>query len=963
MKPEGWGLLEQIYQSALEQPAENRAAFVARACGGDESLRREVESLLEQGTDDFLNAPAWESAARAWAASATGGESGMSLAAGERLGPYEITTKIGAGGMGEVYRARDTRLRREVAIKVSTERFSDRFEREARSIAALNHPSICTLYDVGPNYLVMELVEGPTLADRIAQGGRQIAGLRKGPLPLEEALAIARQIADALDAAHEKGIVHRDLKPANIKIKPDGTVKVLDFGLAKVTESSDAGPLPEDSPTLTPEAATRTGTILGTAAYMSPEQARGKAADKRTDIWSFGAVLYEMLSGQRAFGGESSSDILAAVLKVDPDWSLLPNKTPAAIRGLIRRCLTKDRRQRLQAIGDARIVIEECLSGAVPEMRETAPVRRSIVPWAAAAVLAIIAVAASWIAWRATRSPNRPLVRLDVDLGPRFAVPGFRLASHNVILSPDGARLVYVSRNPQRLYTRRLDQSKAAELLGADNPDWPFFSPDGQWVGFFVSGGKLSKISVQGGAVVPLADVGPYAGGSWGADGNIIIGGAINGLVRVPASGGAPTTILEVAPGDSEYMLPQILPGGKAVLFENRTQDRNTDSIEVFSFADRRRKTVVRGGANPYYLPSGHLIYTKSATLFAIPFDLHRLETRGAAVPILDDLAYLSLTGGVDLHFAQNGAVVYRSGGAIGASEMRTIQWIDGAGKREPLLAKPGDYCCPVISPDGKRLVLIGDQNVWVYDLQRDAMTRLTFEGENTTPAWSPDGKYVVFSETRKGIYWTRADGAGQPQPLTRSKNIQFGASLTPDGKRLAYQENAGKYQIWTLPMEAQDGQWKAGKPEQFLKDQFNDAVPAFSPDGHWLAYLSDASGKYEVYVRAFPPPASGQAGQWQISNNGARGPVWSRNGRELFYGSGDQLMAVSYSVNGNSFVAEKPRVWIDKLGGNWWDLAPDGKRVAVVTPVTSTETPKPDHEVVLLLNFFDELRRRVPVK
>jgi serine/threonine protein kinase len=956
MKPEGWGLLEQIYQSALEQPVENRAAFVARACGEDESLRREVESLLEQGTGDFLNVPAWESAARDWAQSAAGGETGMSLAAGELLGPYEITAKIGAGGMGEVYRARDTRLRRGVAIKFLRERFGDRFEREARSIAALNHPNICTLHDVGPNYLVMELVEGPTLADRI----------RKGLLPLEEALAIARQIADALEAAHEKGIVHRDLKPANIKIKPDGTVKVLDFGLAKVTESSDAGSLLEDSPTLTPEAATRTGTILGTAAYMSPEQARGKAADKRTDIWSFGAVLYEMLSGERAFGGESTSDILAAVLKLDPDRSLLPKKTPAAIRGLIRRCLTKDRRQRLQAIGDARIVIEECLSGAPPEIAEPAPAGRNIVPWVvAAAVLVIIAVAASRIAWRATRPPNRPLVRLDVDLGPRFAVPGFTLASHNVILSPDGARLVYVSRNPQRLYTRRLDQSKATELPGTDNAFYPFFSPDGQWVGFFVSGGKLSKISVQGGAVVPLADVGPYAGGSWGADGNIIVGGAINGLVRVPASGGAPTTILEVPPGDSEYMLPQILPGGKAVLFENRTLNRDTDSIEVLSFADRRRKTLVRGGANPYYLPSGHLIYTNKATLFAIPFDLNRLETRGTAVPILDDLAYLSLTGGVDLDFAQNGAVVYRPGGAIGASEMRTIQWIDGAGKREPLLAKPGDYCCPMISPDGKRLVLIGDQNVWVYDLQRDAMTRLTFEGENTTPAWSPDGKYVVFSETRKGIYWTRADGAGQSQPLTRSKNIQlqFGASFTPDGKRLAYQENAGKYQIWTLPLDAQDGQLRAGKPEQFLKDQFNDFAPAFSPDGHWLAYISDAPGKSEAYVRAFPPPASGQAGQWQISNNGARGPVWSRNGRELFYRSGDQLMAVSYSVNGDSFVPEKPRVWIDKLGGTWWDLAPDGKHVAVVTPVTSTEAPKPDHEAVLLLNFFDELRRRVPVK
>jgi serine/threonine-protein kinase len=872
--------------------------------------------------------------------------------------------------MGVVYRAHDPRMGRDVAVKISAERFSDRFSREVRAVAALNHPTICQLYDVGPDYLVMELVEGPTLAERIKQG----------PIPLEEALAIVKQFAEAIEAAHEKGIVHRDLKPGNVKLRPDGAVKVLDFGLAKVTEASDAGPPPEDSPTLTLEAATRAGTILGTAAYMSPEQALGKAADKRADIWSFGAVLYEMLTGKRAFAGESTSDILAAVIKLEPDWSALPKKTPAPIRRLIRRCLTKDRRQRLQAIGDARIVIEESLSGAPPEIAEPAPARRSVMPWIAAAVLALIAVVALGGWWRATRPVNRPLMRLDVDLGPEVALPNLAQAtsgvpSHNTSLSPDGTRLVYVAGNPRRLYTRRLDQPKATELPGTEDAEHPFFSPDGQWVGFDTrSGRKLNKISVEGGAVVPLGDFGPLGvpvvnGGSWGADGNIMVGG-VKGLLRVPASLGEPTTVLEMAPGEFEYNWPQILPGGRAVLFEKYTRDRSTDSIEVFSFADRRRKTLVRGGANPYYLPSGHLIYTNKATLFAVPFDENKLETRGTAVPILDDVAYTP-TGTVDLGFAQNGALVYRRGGPARAANLGTIQWIDGAGKKEPLLAKPGAYPQPRISPDGKRLA-IGIQegpsrDVWVYDLQRDTMTRLTFEGNAASFVWSPDSRYVVFHDVGKGISWTRADGAGQPQPLTQSKNTQNPWSFTPDGKRLAYFENAGKNQIWTLPLEAQGGQLKAGKPEQFLKSQFNDAAPAFSPDGHWLAYVSDASGRSEVYVRAFPSPASGQAGQWQISNSGSgppRGPVWSGNGRELIYLQGDQLMAVSYSVNGDSFAPEKPRVWIDKLGGAFWDLAPDGKRVAVVTPVAAApEAPKPDHEVVLLLNFFDELRKRVPAK
>jgi serine/threonine-protein kinase len=888
----------------------------------------------------------------------------MSLAPGTHLGPFEILAPIGAGGMGEVYRAKDTKLKREVALKVLPDSFAGdrdrmaRFQREAEMLASLNHRNIAQIYGVEDRAIVMELVEGGTLS---------------GPLPIETALNYARQIAEALEYAHERGVIHRDLKPANIKVTPDGTVKLLDFGLAKAIEDpTSSRDDPEHSPTLT-LGVTRVGVILGTAAYMSPEQASGRTADRRADIWGFGAVLYEMLSGKRAFVGESVSDTLACVLKVEPDWTALPAETPAAIRRLIQRCLTKDRKQRLQAIGEARIAIDQSLSGAIPETTEPLPARRRIMPWVVAVAAVLAAGVAGWGWWRATRPVERPLVRLDVDLGSEVALTTY--VGGNVILSPDGRRLVYCSGDPRRLYTRRMDQPKASELPGTEGAAFPFFSPDGQWVGFSTET-KLNKISVEGGAVVPLADLPPSPGASWGTDGNILLGRAFsNGLTRISANGGALTPVLSLAPGELGYIFPQILPGGKAVLFvDHRKVALSTANIEVFTFADRQRKTLVRGAAYARYLPSGHLVYTNKGTLFAIPFDVDRLETRGTPVVLLDDVWYETIAGDVDLDFAQTGTLVFRRGGRGAAAEMRTIQWVDGAGKKEPLLAKPGAYSVGSgtnnllrLSPDGKRIALVvkegASQNVWVYNPQRDTMTKLTFgEEAYNSPIWSPDGQYVVFSAPGMGISRTRADGAGQPQPLTQSREFQAPCSFTPDGKRLAYLENPGKWQIWTLPLEDQGGQLKAGKPEQFLKSQFYDYGPMFSPDGHWLAYQSDESGAIEVYVRAYPPPVSGQGRKWQISNSGGGEPLWSRNGHELVYRKGDQLMSVSYSINGDSFVAEKPRVWITKLGGTSFDLAPDGKRVAVVTPVESKESPKPDHEVTFLFNFFDELRRRAPV-
>jgi serine/threonine protein kinase len=859
--------------------------------------------------------------------------------------------------MGEVYRAHDSRLDRDVAIKVSNAQFTERFTREARAIAALNHTNICHLYDVGSDYLVMEYVEGQDLG----------AALLRGPMDFNDALPIIQQLIDGIEAAHEKNIVHRDLKPANIKITPEGVVKILDFGLAKAMESPPSNDgHPEISPTFT-MGATQAGAILGTAAYMAPEQARGKTADRRSDIWSFGVILYEMLAGKRLFQGESSVEVLGAVLNKDPDLSAVPVR----VHPLLRWCLEKDRKQRLASISDARRLLSES-DGTEPTAQPAPPSRFGRLPWIAAAALALALGVALWAPWRAPRATDRPLVRLDVDLGADVSLPAPNITS-SVVISHDGARLAYASGNPPKLFTRRLDQPKATELPGTEGATLPFFSPDGQWVGFYAQG-KLNKISVEGGAVVPLADIDGFSGASWGQDGSIIGINFTKGLLRIPAGGGPPETIAGLATGETTLAFPQILPGGKAILYAASTTaiDADHSIIEVLTLADRRKKIVARSGANPKYLPTsggmGHLIYINKATLFAVPFDPDKLETRGTPLPILGDVAHDATGGAGQFAFSNapsgHGTLVYRRASG-GASGMTTLQWADTSGKKEPLLAKPGVYEYPNLSPDGKRVALSvtegESEDIWVYDPQRGAMTRLSFGGGQYANAiWSPDGRYVVFSSVLRGIFQAHADG-GQPQALTQSL-YQFPFSFTPDGKRLAYMEGHGKnFQIWTVPLELQGGQLKAGRPEQFLKSSFSDLFPTFSPDGRWLAYQSNESGKYEVYVRAFPAPSSGQGGKWQVSNNGGAEPHWSRDGHDLLYRSGDQIMAVSYTAKGDTFVADKPRVWIAKLGGTQWDLAPDGKRVVVVTPVESAVAPKQEHEVVFLENFFDELRRRVP--
>jgi Tol biopolymer transport system component len=908
----------------------------------------------------------------------------MPISTGTHLGSYEIVAPIGAGGMGEVYQAHDTKLGRDVAIKVLPEAFAhdperlSRFQREAKMLASLNHPNIATIHGLeqsnGTSYLVMELVAGETLAERVK---------RDGAVPIEEALTIGRQIAEALEAAHEKGIIHRDLKPANVKVTPEGKVKVLDFGLAKAFASDVADSNPSESPTLS-AAATMKGVILGTAAYMSPEQARGKAVDKRTDIWAFGCVLYELLTGKKAFQGETVTDILAKVLQGEPDWQALPRSTPTKLRDLLRRCLQKDKTLRLRDAGDARIEIQEALTAPPTTVAATgAPAPRGWreqIAWAAAAALALIAIALAIILVLRAPKPPQALqaMRLSAEIGADASL--FTSNGSSAILSPDGTRLALVasgSDQKRRIYVRLLDQVQATALSGTENARDPFFSPDGQWMGFFADG-KLKKISVQGGAAVTLCDVPEDRGGSWGDDGTIVFTPDVRvPLAKVSSAGGMPQalTTLGTQAGEITQRWPQVLPGSKAVLFTSSAHGNDYEDAEiaVYSIASGQRKTVQRGGFYARYLPSGHVVYMHEGTLFAVPFDLKRLEVTGQPAPILEGVAASPRTGGAQLSFSETGNLVYVAG--PGGVQNVSIYWMDHEGKFQPLRETPAVYYNPAFSPDGKRLALeIFDgkrRDIWVDEWERDTLTRLTFGGEsNTNPVWTPDGQRIVYSSLEKGgtynLWWIRADGGGNAQRLEESKSPQSASSWRPDGKVLAFEQlnSSTSSDIMTLSIEGDEKSgWKPGESKPFVNSAFIEVAPAFSPDGRWLAYASNESGSYEAYVRPFPGPG----GKWQVSTGGGRYTEWSRNGKELFYRTEDsKIMAVTYTASGDSFHADKPQLWspgqfTDRgLGKYNFDLHPDGKRFAVLK-APGTEQAPAVNKISFIFNFFDEIRRKFP--
>jgi Tol biopolymer transport system component len=890
----------------------------------------------------------------------------MSLAAGSRLGPYEILALIGAGGMGEVYRARDSKLNREVAIKVLPAAFANdsdrmaRFEREAQVLASLNHPHIAAIYGLeesdGMRALVMELVEGPTLGERI--GGRAIA--------LEETLPIAKQIAEALEYAHEKGIIHRDLKPANVKLTADGNVKVLDFGLAKALEAP--APVvgnPSISPTLTIEG-TRAGVILGTAAYMSPEQARGKPVDKRADIWAFGCVLYEMLTARPAFTGETITDVLAAVVKNEPDWNAVPEK----VRRLLRQCLEKDPKRRLRDLGDAWQLLD-----VVPQVNAPS---RSRLRWAAAALAVGLGITAvGW--WRATRPVDHPLMRLSVDLGPDAVAGQFTTTA----ISPDGVRLVFPAKSSDgkpMLATRLLAETKPTLLSGTENGRDPFFSPDGKWIGFFADG-KMKKISVQGGAPVVLCDATNARGANWGENGSILL--ALNTsrvLLRVPSEGGTPQPVAKL---QLFTRWPQPLPGGETILFtlaSTRVAFEDA-SIAVVSLKTGDIKVLLRGGYFGRYLPTGssvgHLVYVHEGVLFAAPFDPARLELRGAAVPMLEDLAGDPNSGAGQFSFSSTGTFVYKTGKA--SAQSWPVWWLDKSGKTQSLIATPSFYMSPRFSPDGQRVAVVqvagSDRRIFVYDWRRDTMSRLPFNTElQGYPIWSPDGKHIVFrfsSANESGLIWIRADGAGEAKRVLETKNSVFPYSFFPDGQRLAYNEfdpDSG-YDLWTLSLDVSDPDHpKPGKPEPFLRTPANERHPAVSPDGRWVAYESDESGSNEGYVRPFSMLPGGSGGKSQISSLGGQMPIWSRNGQELFFENlENRIMVTDYEGKNESFVPGKPHLWSDQQlhdinGVMNYDLWPDGTRFAIFPELKAPAEEKGNIHVTFLLNFFDELRRRAPV-
>jgi len=859
---------------------------------------------------------------------------------GRTLCHYQITEKLGAGGMGEVYRAADTKLGRDVAIKVLPPHFAKdperlaRFEREARVLAQLNHPNIAAIYGIeqadGVHFLVLEYVPGPTLAELIA----------KGPLEPQSWLQICNKLVDALEAAHEKSFVHRDLKPANIKVTPDDQVKLLDFGLAKAWTEERSGDQSQ-SPTLS-IAATRAGTLLGTAAYMSPEQARGQPVDKRADVWAFGCVLYEMVTSGKAFGGDSIMDIIGAVAGKEPNWAALPAGAPER---MLRRCLEKDPKRRLRDIGDARMLLEEPQPAPVAVAR--APARRwGIVPLVAALVAGVAV-------WLLKPAPPRAVVRLAVVLPAEVALRSG--ARHSVAFSPTGKHIVFAGRaGAAQLYLRAIDRAESQPIAGAEGADMPFFSPDGQWIAFFADG-KLKKVPITGGPPTVLCDAPAPWGASWGPDDRILFNPTFGaGLHRVPAAGGKPevVTTADLKQGPGGHRWPFILPGGKAAVFTINTRAANFH-IGLVALDTGKWQTLIDNGTQPQYSPSGHLVFQRGDALMAAPFDLARLRVTGQAAPVLERVARNAVTGAAQFSVSGDGSVVYMAGAA---GFGRALVWVNRQGVARPLGDLRRDFREPRLSPDGKRLAATASpDDIWVYAMTRGVLSRLTFEaGEDESPIWSPDGRRIAFAGDRpkRQIFWKPADGSGSEEALATLEQHAHLSSWSRDGKRIAYAalDPATGWDIWVLPLEDR-------KPQPFLRTPFEEIMPAFSPDGRWLAYNSNESGRPEVYVR----PVSGEGGKWQISADGGLEPLWAPNGRELFYRNGEQVLAAQVEA-GPAFRAGKPRLLfagpyvsgVTESRSRHYDIAPDGREFVMVK-----ETAEGATQIQVVLNFAEELKRR----
>ena len=941
----------------------------------------------------------------------------MTLTSGARIGAYDVSGPLGAGGMGEVYRARDTKLDRDVALKVLPEAFTAdpdrlaRFEREARVLASLNHPNIAQIHGLeendGTQALVLELVEGPTLAERLDQG----------PLPLDEALSIARQIAAGLQGAHESGVIHRDLKPANVKVRADGTVKVLDFGLAKAldTAAAPAGD-PLESPTLT-ASVTRMGggPILGTPAYMSPEQAEGQPTDTRGDLWSFGVLLYEMLTRERLFAGESVAQVLARVIDREPDLSTLPPATPPPVRRLLRRCLERDRRRRMRDAGEALSLLEEALSPpAAPERAAAAatppPLHgwRPRVAWAAAGLAAGCLLAAAAFGILAPASEPPAVRRLTLELTPPMMRGLMPFA-----LSPDGSTLVYVNdnRRSRRLMAHRLDQGVTQPLADTENALDPFFSPDGEWIGFFAGSGppgtsermqprwSLRKAPIRGGAVVTLAENVPAQRASWGDDDRIVLGG-LGGLLRVPAAGGTPEAVLpdRAVPALAICSNPHVLPGSRAVLFTEFSAEGRR--LKAASLAGGEPRVVAPDVVRATWAPTGHLLFRQTArrredglqtvasTLMAVPFDADRLEMTGAPVPVIPDIGSIA--------WAADGTLLYAADpGENEADARRTLVWVDRDGREEPVSTPPRAYAKPRISPDGDRIALeIATElaeEIAIHDLRRNASNRLTFDVPwNSSPFWSPDSRRVLFTSPRDegyGLFRKAADGTGQTELLSTSASFRTVSAMSgPETVVVTEIENVTNLADIHV-VSLRDG----GASEPLLTTPAIEAHPSLSPDGRWIAYQSNETGRWAVYVRPFP---NVDDGRWEVSQAIGLQPVWSPDGGELFFleVTPDRMgfmTAVRYTGEPTFMPSRPVRLFgiprgID-VGGVFrqWDVAPDGQRFLMLReagepreadrgsgsrrsggsdPLRAPSALAGARELSWVGNWFAELSARVPV-
>jgi serine/threonine-protein kinase len=981
MDPVRWKQVKILYEAVSARPVRDRAALLAEACQGDDNLRREVQRLLDQPLD---TAGLFELAGGV--PSSTTVEKFRDLT-GTRLGTFEVTALIGRGGMGEVYRAHDTKLGRDVAIKVLPSAFTAdagrlaSFEREARVLASLNHPHIAAIHGVeesdGVRGLVLEFVEGETLADVLQRSASGRSRLR-----LQEVLGYAHQIADALEAAHEKGITHRDLKPANVAITPDGVVKLLDFGIAKVV-TGDGPSIDLSHTTHTTVEATRAGLIAGTAGYMSPEQARGKPVDKRTDIWAFGCVLYEILSGRKAFAGETLSDTITAILDHDPDWSLLPNDTPRAVRRLIRRCVEKDPKQRLRDIGDVRLELEQVRRGEAETADEATLQQarswrmRTRVAVAAAAVFAAAAASLAWLALLRDSSDagDRRVSRFTVDL-PKdtVIVPTF---NPKLALSPDGTHLAYTPL-PGPVMIRRLDTVDGQPLEASASPGFrqaPLFSPDGKSIAYVDGNAPFSwrrpfqKVGLAGGPALKLAEYDMFHRGDWSEDGWLYWTARYpGGIVRIRDSGGdtEAVTTLDVATGERSHRFASLLPGGDALIYTVAFEgiDNYDDArIDLWDIRTGQKKTIIEGGTSATYSPSGHIVYARNGTLMAVPFDLQRREVTGTAFEVQDGVMMSGTTGAAHYSLSRRGDLAYVPGSAEGGG--RTLVWVDRSGNAEPLPLPAASYLYPRISPDGRTLAVEiegPNHDFYVYDFARTVLSKVTTDGLSHDPVWSPDGTRLAFRSWQAGgmtLWWMPSDRSGAAERLDPAGTRQSPVSFSPDGQFLAFDQKDPETgdDAWVLSLQGNK------TPQAVARTRFGEGSMKFSSDGRWVAYSSDESGKPEVYVQAFPGPGP----KVQVSNDGGTDPVWRRSGGELFYRSRNKMMVVSV-ITAPQFKAAAPRqLWegaysegiaascgMPGVSSSNYDVSADGQRFLMVRDEDQSAAAT---KIVVVLNWVEQLK------